>query len=66
MNLNHKVKAFYFTSKKQILEAVKTFVIISKKNLKIKKNDKRRVTLIYKQKDCPFYLQVRKSMQATY
>lgn len=55
-----------FSGKKQILEAVKTFVIISKKNLKIKKNDKRRVTLIYKQKDCPFYLQVRKSMQASY
>ena len=55
-----------FNSKKQILEVVKTFAVISKKNLKIKKNDKRRVILISKQKGCPFYLRVRKSMQATY
>ncbi|KAH1262565.1 hypothetical protein GmHk_02G005159 [Glycine max] len=55
-----------FSGKKQILEAVKTFAIMSKKNLKIKKNDKRKVTVICKQKDCPFYLRVSKSMQATY
>ena len=55
-----------FSSKKHIVEAVKTFAVISKKNLKIKKNDKRRVIVICKQKGCPFYLRVSKSMQATY
>jgi len=44
-----------FSGKKQILESVKTFGVICKKNLKIKKNDKRRVIVICKQKDCPFY-----------
>ena len=55
-----------FSSKKHIVEAVKTFAVISKKNLKIKKNDKRRVIVICKQKGCPFYLRVSKSMQDTY
>ena len=55
-----------FSSKKQILEAIKTFAVISKKNLKIKKNDKKRVIAICKQKGYPFYLRVSKSIQATY
>ena len=41
-----------------------TFAVFCKKNMKIKKNDKRRVIVICKQKGCPFYLRVSKSMQA--
>ena len=37
-----------------------------KKNLKVTKNDKKRVIAIYKQKGCPFYLQLSKSIHATY
>jgi len=55
-----------FSNKKQILEAIKTFAIMSKKNLKVKKNDNKRVIAICKQKGCPFYLQVNKSIQASY
>ena len=37
-----------FINKKQILEAIKTFAIMSKKNMKVKKNDNKRVIAICK------------------
>ena len=55
-----------FSSKKQILEAIKTFVIMFKKNLKVTKNDKKRVIALCKQKGCAFYLWASKFIKATY
>ncbi|KAH1192156.1 hypothetical protein GmHk_20G059224 [Glycine max] len=39
---------------------------INFKNLKVKKNDNKKVIAICKKKGCPFYLRVSKSIQATY
>ena len=56
-----------FSNKKEILEAIKTFAIISKKNLKVKKIIIREsLQSVRIKKGCPFYLRVSKSIQATY
>jgi len=55
-----------FSNKKQILEVIKTFGIMSKKNLKVKKMITRESLQSIKKKGCPFYLWVYKSIQVTY